>query len=141
MTCRRCGRASVIDVCPECRATSVDDAVLTGVIALDTTGLPAAVGFGVRGIRRTLAVTPAAEKSSPPSGPLRVGQSFGPRYRIIKLLGMGGMGEVYQAWDAELGVAVALKVIRADRSGRRGADLEKRFKNELLLRRTSAWPR
>ena len=46
------------------------------------------------------------------------------------------MGAVYQAWDAELGVAVALKVIRADR--RRGSALpaaEKRFKHELLLAR------
>jgi serine/threonine-protein kinase len=70
------------------------------------------------------------------SGPLRVGQSFSPRYHIIKLLGVGGMGAVYQAWDAELSVAVALKVIRADR--RRGSGLpaaEKRFKNELLLAR------
>jgi eukaryotic-like serine/threonine-protein kinase len=46
------------------------------------------------------------------------------------------MGAVYQAWDAELGVAVALKVIRADR--RRGTARpaeEKRFKHELLLAR------
>ena len=48
------------------------------------------------------------------SGPLEVGQSFGPRYHIIRLLGAGGMGAVYQAWDAELGVAVAIKVIRPE---------------------------
>src|SRR5438132_11135766 len=36
------------------------------------------------------------------------GEAFGSRYLIIKLLGMGGMGAVYQAWDQELGVAVAL---------------------------------
>src|SRR2546426_6134403 len=44
------------------------------------------------------------------------------------------MGAVYQAWDAELSVAVAVKVIRVDR--RRGSvsvEAEKRFKNELLL--------
>ncbi len=49
-----------------------------------------------------------------PSGPLEVGQAFGTRYHIIRLLGVGGMGAVYQAWDAELGVAVAIKVIRPE---------------------------
>ena len=77
-----------------------------------------------------------AASSLDPSGPLAVGQSFSPRYHIIKILGVGGMGAVYQAWDAELSVAVALKVIRADR--RRGSALpaaERRFKHELLLAR------
>jgi serine/threonine protein kinase len=48
------------------------------------------------------------------AGHLTLGQAFGPRYHIMKLLGAGGMGAVYQAWDAELGVAVAVKVIRRD---------------------------
>jgi eukaryotic-like serine/threonine-protein kinase len=70
------------------------------------------------------------------SGPLHVGQSFGPRYHIIKLLGAGGMGAVYQAWDSELNVAVAVKVIRADRRrGSASTEAERRFKNELLLAR------
>src|SRR5437773_1824324 len=70
-------------------------------------------------------------------GPLNIGQVFGTRYHIIHLLGIGGMGAVYQAWDDELGVAVAIKVIRpevmADPSA--AADIEKRFKRELLLAR------
>ena len=76
--------------------------------------------------------------AAPPttSGGLRGGQDFGPRYHIIKFLGAGGMGAVYQAWDAELEVAVALKVIRTDRRRRTVTpDDEKRFKNELLLAR------
>ena len=72
-----------------------------------------------------------------PGSPLAPGTSFGSRYHIIRLLGMGGMGAVYQAWDDELGVAVALKVIRpeitADPASAR--DLERRFKRELLLAR------
>ncbi len=73
----------------------------------------------------------------PTAGLLGVGQEFGARYLIIKTLGAGGMGAVYQAWDRELGVAVALKVIRpevmADPSGAK--ELERRFKRELLLAR------
>jgi eukaryotic-like serine/threonine-protein kinase len=70
-------------------------------------------------------------------GPLAPGSAFGARYHLIRLLGMGGMGAVYQAWDDALGVAVALKVIRpeitADPAGAR--DIERRFKRELLLAR------
>ena len=48
------------------------------------------------------------------------------------------MGAVYQAWDSELGVAVAIKVIRPEIDGgsrRRRAEVERRFKRELLLAR------
>ena len=68
---------------------------------------------------------------------LTAGQTLGVRYHIIRLLGVGGMGAVYQAWDAELGVAVALKVIRGDITGDPGAAaaIERQFKRELLLAR------
>jgi tetratricopeptide (TPR) repeat protein len=71
------------------------------------------------------------------SGPLEVGQDFGPRYHIIRILGVGGMGAVYQAWDAELTEAVAVKVIRPEIAAdpRDAADIERRFKRELLLAR------
>jgi eukaryotic-like serine/threonine-protein kinase len=70
-------------------------------------------------------------------GPLSPGQPFGPRYHIVRLLGIGGMGAVYQAWDAELGVIVALKVIRPEfaQDPKAAAMLERRFKQELLLAR------
>jgi eukaryotic-like serine/threonine-protein kinase len=47
------------------------------------------------------------------------------------------MGAVYQAWDSELGVAVALKMIRPDvsRDPATARTLERRFKQELLLAR------
>ena len=71
------------------------------------------------------------------SGPLAVGQDFGSRYHIFKALGVGGMGAVYQAWDAELGVAVALKVIRPEalKDPQEALEIERRFKRELLLAR------
>ena len=65
------------------------------------------------------------------------GQQFGNRYRIIQVLGAGGMGVVYQAYDEELNVAIALKVIRSDpaRDPQVAQDLERRFKRELMLAR------
>ena len=71
------------------------------------------------------------------TAPLDSGQAFGPRYHIIRMLGAGGMGAVYQAWDGELSVAVALKVIRPELSSDKTAsgDAERRFKRELLLAR------
>ena len=47
------------------------------------------------------------------------------------------MGAVYQAWDQELSVAVALKVIRPEVTADPAAapEMERRFKRELLLAR------
>jgi serine/threonine protein kinase len=80
---------------------------------------------------------PGGPGRPPDAGPLSMGEAFGSRYHIIKLLGMGGMGAVYQAWDQELGVAVALKVIRPEATAdpAAAADMERRFKRELLLAR------
>jgi tetratricopeptide (TPR) repeat protein len=68
---------------------------------------------------------------------LTPGAAFGPRYRILRLLGAGGMGIVYQAWDEELGIAVALKLIRPEilADPVSGPEMERRFKRELLLAR------
>jgi tetratricopeptide (TPR) repeat protein len=68
---------------------------------------------------------------------LRPGQAFGARYHIIRTLGIGGMGAVYQAWDAEIGEAVAIKVIRPEVRGdpATAAQVTTRFKRELQLAR------
>ena len=59
------------------------------------------------------------------------GSDLGSRYHIESLLGEGGMGSVYRAYDRELDRTVAIKVIRpglvADPSA------VQRFKQELLL--------
>ena len=47
------------------------------------------------------------------------------------------MGAVYQAWDQELGVVVAIKVIKPEamHDPEAARELERRFKRELLLAR------
>lgn len=46
--------------------------------------------------------------------PLNTGQIVNERYRIARLLGQGGMGAVYRAWDLTLNIPVALKEMLPD---------------------------
>jgi serine/threonine protein kinase/tetratricopeptide (TPR) repeat protein len=62
---------------------------------------------------------------------LTPGSQFGPRYRIESLLGEGGMGKVYKAYDSDVGRMVALKLVKPELA-RNPASME-RLKQELLL--------
>jgi tetratricopeptide (TPR) repeat protein len=64
---------------------------------------------------------------------LAPGTEVAGRYRIVSIAGVGGMGVVYSARDEELGVDVALKVLRQDL----GSDprVLERFRSELLSAR------
>ena len=62
---------------------------------------------------------------------IRLGSDFGTRYRIEALLGQGGMGRVYKAYDKELDRTVAIKVVRRGVMGEE--DALGRFKQELIL--------
>jgi len=66
------------------------------------------------------------------------GSVFGERYRIIELLGRGGMGEVYRADDLELGQPVALKFLPA--SVAEDEIALTRLRNEVRLARQISHP-
>jgi tetratricopeptide (TPR) repeat protein/predicted Ser/Thr protein kinase len=60
------------------------------------------------------------------SGALKIGELFA-EYKILSLLGEGGMGEVYLAEDAKLGRKVAIKLVK---SGFGRANLIRHFRRE-----------
>ncbi len=70
---------------------------------------------------------------APALGQLPPGELLGNRYEIVRLLGQGGMGAVYQAYDRELERQVALKVIRSEMAA--NPEILRRFKQELILAR------
>src|SRR5262245_21926728 len=60
------------------------------------------------------------------------------RYRVVRFIARGGMGEVYEVEDLELGVRVALKTVRPDAEGDRHS--AERFKREIQLARQVTHP-
>jgi eukaryotic-like serine/threonine-protein kinase len=92
---------------------------------------------------RAATLTAAAADPLPSSDALD-GSQFVPgtmlagRYRIVGLLGRGGMGEVYRAEDLKLGQAVALKFLASEVTHR--ADRLVRFHQEVRLARQVSHP-
>jgi tetratricopeptide (TPR) repeat protein len=69
---------------------------------------------------------------------LPTGTVLAGRFRLDGLLGIGGMGVVYRATDLDLGVPVAVKLLRGEMAARPGAF--ERFRQELLLARQVSSP-
>ncbi|HEV8144900.1 MAG TPA: protein kinase [Bryobacteraceae bacterium] len=61
--------------------------------------------------------------------PLSVGDKLGP-YEILALIGAGGMGVVYRAWDTKLGRPVAIKVLSQELAD---ATARRRFQREAQM--------
>src|SRR5262245_9110026 len=69
---------------------------------------------------------------------LTAGDVIAERYRITKLIGRGGMGEVYEARDLLLKEDVALKTLRGDLAG--DETLLLRFQQEISIARKVTHP-
>jgi tetratricopeptide (TPR) repeat protein len=67
---------------------------------------------------------------------LEPGTLLAGRYEIIAMLGLGGMGAVYKAYDRDIEREIAIKVIRPDLAS--NPELLQRFTQELLLARQIA---
>jgi len=74
---------------------------------------------------------------APPRDALRPGTLFANRYEVKEVLGVGGMGVVYRAFDRELQEPVAIKALRPEALVGSGVALD-RFKQEIRLARKIA---
>ena len=81
---------------------------------------------------------PSSHPSSSVHGRFDPGTRLGSRYRVVGLLGRGGMGEVYRADDLELNQSVALKFL-PERVSRNAGDLA-RLRGEVRTARQIAHP-
>ncbi len=82
-------------------------------------------------------VSATASSSGVEEGRFPAGTVLAGRYRILGLLGQGGMGEVYRAFDQILNQAVALKFLAA---GELGEAALARFRNEVRVARQVSHP-
>jgi serine/threonine-protein kinase len=112
--CPKCSRKADPDwhICPAC-GTPLNGGPETRTIFNQTSG-------------------PSVEEGRFPAGTVLAG-----RYRVLGLIGQGGMGEVYRAYDIILNQPVALKFLR--RSNLSEAALA-RFRNEVRIARQVSHP-
>ncbi len=139
MNCPRCARPNSDDSqkCAACGADlhpDSDGETFAGIVPVP---LPSKIAAAAA--RAAVATPPPVEGEAPTAGPWTFNApgtgveqvNFGPRYKIQRLLGEGGMGAVYKAYDVELDRTVALKLIRPGIAS--DAAVSARFKQELLL--------
>ncbi len=88
-----------------------------------TLGLPGATGSGTG-----TGTLPGGDAN------LTIGSSFANRYKVVEMLGRGGMGVVFLAKDNQLDEVVALKTLRSDVLSE-DPTLLQRFKLEIKLAR------
>jgi tetratricopeptide (TPR) repeat protein len=83
-------------------------------------------------------LTLAAEDAADSPAPFSAGELIAGRFEIVRLLGTGGMGAVYQARDRELKADVAIKTLRSEVA--RDQTALDRLRREIALARRVTHP-
>ncbi|HLV89351.1 MAG TPA: protein kinase [Candidatus Sulfotelmatobacter sp.] len=128
--------------CPSCgKPMGKSDDVPTIDFADDVTAptpTPPHPRSGTSSSRTSSSRSSAASEFLISEGRFLPGRLIAGRYRIIALLGKGGMGEVYRADDLTLGQAVAIKFLPEEAT--RDEGLRERFRNEVRVARRVSHP-
>src|SRR5258708_8437825 len=98
-------------VCPTCSHTNAEELVQCEECSTPLPFSDQTIGTGLHG---GWSVPARDEVVATAMEPLSTGPILGERYEIIRLLGQGGIGAVYQARDREVARKVALNVILGD---------------------------
>jgi serine/threonine-protein kinase len=133
--CTSCGTelSNHVRFCSSCgRPASNTDDVATLDFAPSTSPLPP------RAASASSSRPSSSAEYSLNEGRFLPGRLVASRYRIIALLGKGGMGEVYRADDLTLGQSVALKFLPDEAA--RDDGLIERFRNEVRMARRVSHP-
>jgi serine/threonine protein kinase len=146
LKCQSCGTALTKNsrFCSSCGSSVASDyAVTAAATAAATTAEPGPAAPKVVSAQARLRSSGSRPSTSPRTstsssglaseGRFLAGAVLAERYRIVALLGRGGMGEVYRADDLVLGQPVALKFLPEAAAG--NAELLTRFRNEVRTAR------
>lgn len=151
--CKSCGSdsPSLARFCPSCGATLPSSDIPT-ILAGDATALSveekgsamqpqtaaAAAAKATRSSSRASHTASSSSSALLSAGRFLPGSLLANRYRIVALLGRGGMGEVYRADDLTLGQPVALKFLPEEAAN--DAGLLERFRAEVRISRKVSHP-
>ena len=132
--CHHCGAELAIAVrfCSTCGSPAGSDDLATMDLATAASPQPP------RASSSSSSRTPSSAGFDLHEGRFLPGRLLAGRYRIIALLGQGGMGEVYRADDLTLGQQVALKFLPEEAT--RDEGLLERFRNEVRIARRVSHP-